>query len=182
MARQTANHRGDATVPDRARPAGPGRCATQLNGVVRSRDACGSIPLDGGGSGNLRCNSSDSSMPVFPSIQKLRAQAAPYPSVPRLPAPSRKVFVEDFVRTSTPAIFRGMLDDWPAFGKWNLEFLRQHHASLDVLTFPVRDRLTQANAERGSANIPRHLGECLERISKPSAGEGVVVTTWFSGL
>jgi len=115
-------------------------------------------------------------------IQKLRAQAASYPSVPRLPAPSRKVFVEDFVRTSTPAIFQGMLDDWPAFGKWNLEFLRRHHASLDVLTFPVRDGLTQANAERGSANIPRPLGECLDRISKPSAGESVAVTTWFSGL
>jgi cupin-like protein len=120
---------------------------------------------------------------VQPSPQTRPDPITPaYPGVPRLAAPGKAEFLERFVKTSTPAIFRGLLDRWPAFAKWNLEFFRREHASLDVLTFPVRDGLVQANEERGSANLPRPLGECLDEMSRPSGREGVAVTTWFSGL
>lgn len=109
------------------------------------------------------------------------ASAAPA-FVRRGPAPSRDAFVAGHLRPGTPAIFEGMLDHWPARRKWSLEFFRQHYASAQVWTFPVRERLIQANAERGSANDLRTLEDCLHSVARPSGEGGVAITTWFNGL
>ena len=103
-------------------------------------------------------------------------------TVRRHPAPSRSDFVDGFVKPGTPAIFEGMLGEWPALRKWSLEFFRQHYAATQVLTFPVQDRLIQANAERGSANDLRALDDCLLSVGRHDGADGVAVTTWFTGL
>jgi hypothetical protein len=90
--------------------------------------------------------------------------------------------VEHYLKPGNPAVFQGMLDQWPALQKWSLEFFHQHHALVKVLAFPVQDRLVQANAERGSANIALSLQDCLESVATRPDGDGVAVTTWFDGL
>ncbi len=39
-------------------------------------------------------------------------------------APSREAFDERFVRTGTPAVIEGAIDDWPAHARWTEDYLR----------------------------------------------------------
>ncbi len=42
---------------------------------------------------------------------------------------SREEFLRDYYQTNTPVIITGMMDDWPALKKWDLDFFQQHFAS-----------------------------------------------------
>ena len=50
---------------------------------------------------------------------------SPNGSIPRVHKPSRSTFQRDFVLKARPAILTGVLDEWPALGKWTPQFFAE---------------------------------------------------------
>jgi hypothetical protein len=44
----------------------------------------------------------------------------------------RDVFLRDYYSVNQPVIITGMMDNWPAMQKWNLDYFRTHFAERDV--------------------------------------------------
>ena len=44
---------------------------------------------------------------------------------------SRQEFLRDYYTTNRPVIITGMMDDWPAMRKWNLDFFHQRFGAGD---------------------------------------------------
>jgi hypothetical protein len=47
------------------------------------------------------------------------------PVVPRVHKPSAEQFLNDFYTAGRPAVITGMMEDWPAMQKWNLDYFAQ---------------------------------------------------------
>src|SRR5208283_400058 len=45
---------------------------------------------------------------------------------------SRDEFLRDYYCTNRPVIITGMMDDWPALGKWNLDFFESHFGDREI--------------------------------------------------
>jgi hypothetical protein len=73
--------------------------------------------------------------------------------VPGLFRPSRATFEKDFARRRSPVKVGGLLDDWPALERWNLDFLVEHHGSA---------RLPVARRECEDSVWFKHVGMTLE--------------------
>jgi lysine-specific demethylase 8 len=56
----------------------------------------------------------------------------PVTPVPRVPAPPPDVFEREYVNRSRPVILTGMIDGWPARGRWSPEYLRESYGDARV--------------------------------------------------
>jgi hypothetical protein len=46
--------------------------------------------------------------------------------------PSRQEFLNDYYSTNRPVIITGMMDDWPALRKWNLDFFQEQFGEREI--------------------------------------------------
>ncbi|HET9896549.1 MAG TPA: cupin-like domain-containing protein [Streptosporangiaceae bacterium] len=89
--------------------------------------------------------------------------------VRRVHRPHRREFYRQFVKTRTPAIITGLMDDWPAMSKWTPEYV------LDALgrsTMPVnaQDPNDILLLGRIGQFVELSPGETLQRINSSSDG------------
>ncbi len=52
--------------------------------------------------------------------------------IPRRHRLSRGQFLDDYYSTNRPVIITGMMDDWPALQKWNLDFFEQNFGDREI--------------------------------------------------
>ena len=45
---------------------------------------------------------------------------------------SRQEFLRDYYTTNRPVIITGMMDDWPAMRKWNLDFFHEQFGEREI--------------------------------------------------
>jgi hypothetical protein len=62
--------------------------------------------------------------------------------VERVHRPERQDFYRRFVRTRTPAIITGLMDDWPAMQKWDASYLFKHLGDADL---PINQQDPKSN-------------------------------------
>jgi len=61
--------------------------------------------------------------------------------IPRVPTLSKEAFIRDYFRPQKPVVIERIADDWPAFEKWNLEYIKQVAGDKEVPLYddrPVR--------------------------------------------
>jgi hypothetical protein len=66
--------------------------------------------------------------------------------VERVHRPERQEFYRKFVRTRTPAIITGLMDDWPAMRTWNPSYLFKHLGDADL---PINQQDPKSNLVLG---------------------------------
>jgi hypothetical protein len=92
--------------------------------------------------------------------------------VPRLHRPQRQDFEERFVEPGLPVILTGLLDAWPAWHKWEVDYLRQRvgQARVDYKVSATRvhpDFYAPARPRRRSGTLESYL----ERITTGDEAE-----------
>lgn len=45
--------------------------------------------------------------------------------IPRIENITRKAFLRDYVRPQKPVVVKNLINDWPAYDKWNLDYIRE---------------------------------------------------------
>lgn len=45
--------------------------------------------------------------------------------IPRVKTISKEVFIRDYFKPQKPVVIEQCIEDWPAYSKWNLEFIKQ---------------------------------------------------------
>src|SRR5262245_37827860 len=55
-----------------------------------------------------------------------------YRAIPRLHRPDEELLAREFLVPERPVILTGVVDDWPAFGRWNAQYLKQALGSRPV--------------------------------------------------
>lgn len=75
--------------------------------------------------------------------------------IPRKERLSAEEFLRDYYSTNRPVIITGMMDDWPALKKWNLDYFREHFADREVEVQFGRD--ADANYEMNSIAHKRKM-------------------------
>jgi len=69
--------------------------------------------------------------------------------LPRLTALSTTEFRRRHVARRRPAVFAGLVDDWPAVRRWNLEFLQSAYPAVAVTTAQVAAGVVVMDPRRG---------------------------------
>jgi hypothetical protein len=87
--------------------------------------------------------------------------------VARVHRPDRRDFYRQFVRTRTPAIITGLMDDWPAMTTWTPEYLFKHLGDTDQ---PINQQDPKANLILGQIGnfIRMPAADAVDAIQKPA--------------
>ncbi len=90
-------------------------------------------------------------------------------AIDRRHRPSRDEFLRDYYSTNRPVIITGMMDDWPAMRKWNLDYFAEKLGDREVDV--QMGRTTGANYETEQEKYTRRIrfGEFIEKVR--TAGE-----------
>jgi hypothetical protein len=89
--------------------------------------------------------------------------------VPRRHRLSREEFLREYYSTNRPVVITGMMDDWPALGKWNLDYFAEELGDRDVEV--QMGRTASANYEIEQQKYTRRIRfrEFVEKVR--TAGE-----------
>jgi hypothetical protein len=79
---------------------------------------------------------------------------------------SRGAFLEDYYSASRPVIITGMMDDWPAMRRWNLDFFSEKFGAREVDVQVGRNAAGNANyeAEREKFRRKMMFSEFVEKV------------------
>lgn len=64
-------------------------------------------------------------------------------NIPRVSTITKKEFLENYFKPQKPVVIEGFVEDWPAYAKWNLEYMREVAGKITVPLYddrPVNDR------------------------------------------
>jgi lysine-specific demethylase 8 len=81
--------------------------------------------------------------------------------LPRVAASSRQEFFERYVG---PAVFAGLVNDWPAVGRWTLDFLADAYPSVTVTTAEVAAGVVVMDRRRGLIQGPKQIRAFIDAL------------------
>lgn len=58
--------------------------------------------------------------------------------IPRIQSTTKKAFIRDYVRPQKPVVIEHLIDDWDAFGTWNLSYIREIAGDKEVPLYDDR--------------------------------------------
>ena len=58
--------------------------------------------------------------------------------IPRVGALTKEVFIRDYFRPQKPVVIEGFIEDWPAYSKWNLDYMREIAGNKEVPLYDNR--------------------------------------------
>ena len=79
--------------------------------------------------------------------------------IERVHNPSPATFVSEFVNEGRPAIITGVVDCWPAAGRWTPEFLQQNYGEV-----PIKYEIWRGDADK---NDPLEFHRSYTSAEKP---------------
>lgn len=91
----------------------------------------------------------------------------PLASVARIHAPSPAEFRERYVRTSTPVVMTGLLDTWPAKGRWSPEYLKQRFGEAMIPSIRTRGGMLEHDARAGVVYQPVRMASFVDGLAMP---------------
>jgi Cupin-like domain len=77
---------------------------------------------------------------------------------------SREAFLNDHYSTNRPVIITGMMDDWPALRKWNLDFFAENYGDREVEVQQGRSAGDNYEIERERYIRRVRFGDFVERV------------------
>jgi len=118
---------------------------------------------------------------IYRKLDTLRSE---HGVIPRKHKLNREEFFRDYYCLNRPVIITGMLDDWPALKKWNVDYLQAQYG----------DRLIEVQTNRNSnsryeieCSDPRHrqtmtVTQVVDKIRKADKSNDIYVTAGNSSL
>jgi Family of unknown function (DUF6065)/Cupin-like domain len=99
----------------------------------------------------------------YRKLNRLRSKAG---EIERRHKLSRGAFLDDYYSTSRPVIITGMMDDWPAMQKWNLDYFAQRFGTREVDVQIGRNAAGSANYEADREKFRRKMNfaEFIEMV------------------
>jgi lysine-specific demethylase 8 len=76
---------------------------------------------------------------------QLNAPRSPMRTLERVHRPSREAFIETYLKQDKPVIITGLLDDWPALGKWTDDYLNERVGDRLMPFWVSRDQVFGVN-------------------------------------
>ena len=77
---------------------------------------------------------------------------------------SRDEFLEDYYCANRPVIITGMMDDWPALGKWSLDYFAQKFGDREVEVQFGRDASGNYEVEREKFRRRMIFSHYIEKV------------------
>ncbi len=62
--------------------------------------------------------------------------------IPREKRISKKDFLERYVKPQKPVVIEHLIDDWPAFKKWDLDYIKEVAGDKNVPLFDSNERIS----------------------------------------
>ncbi len=84
--------------------------------------------------------------------------------LPRLAPMSRAEFHREYVAPRRPAVCTGLVDDWPALGRWTLGLLEDAYPAVSVTTARVAADVVVMDRRRGLIHASEPLGAFLAAL------------------
>jgi hypothetical protein len=118
---------------------------------------------------------------MLESLSKLRRMHPEAKTVPRRHRISRDEFLREFYSQSQPVIITGMMDDWPAMQKWNLDYFAEKAGEREVeVQF---GRTNDPNFEINGPKLKRKMpfGEYIDMVRNAGVTNDFYMTANNSG-
>lgn len=87
--------------------------------------------------------------------------------IPRVASMTKEDFVRNYLKPQRPVVIEKLTEDWPAYEKWNLEYIKQHAGDKTVPLYD--DRPVDANEGFNEAHAQMKMGEYIDLLkTKPT--------------
>lgn len=87
--------------------------------------------------------------------------------IPRVENISKEAFVRDYVQPQKPVVIKKLIDTWPAYSKWNLEYIREVAGDRTVPLYD--DRPISSQFKFNQAHAEMKMSEYIDVLeSKPT--------------
>jgi len=93
---------------------------------------------------------------------------------------ARAEFFRQYYSAGRPVIISGMLDDWPALGKWNIDFLSRQYAEKIVEIQADRNTDGQDESNKTRHQIKMRFGDYLDWIRRQDSSNDRYLTAYNS--
>ena len=83
-------------------------------------------------------------------------------NIPKVKTFSKADFVRDYVRPQKPVVIERLIEDWPAFEKWNLQYIRDIAGDKEVPLYDDRPissefKFNEPNEYKRKGKLADHL-------------------------
>ncbi len=101
----------------------------------------------------------------------------PAKSIPRISPIHKTKFFKEYVSLAKPVIIEGLVDEWPAFGKWSMQYFAERYAKVAPVTVKVKDGKHDFDLEHGTGIFNKPMEETLKKIMAGNVSEGYAIGT-----
>lgn len=91
-----------------------------------------------------------------------------FAGIKRVPGPSPREFETRYVRNSTPAIFTGLVDEWPALSLWTPQHLKSRCGHRLIPSARTREGMLEHDEKNGVVYEPIELGRFVDSLESPA--------------
>jgi hypothetical protein len=102
--------------------------------------------------------------------------------VPRRHKLSRDEFLDAYYTAGRPVIITGMMDDWPAMTRWNLDYLTQRCGEREVEIQFNRDADQHYELRKTEHRKTMPFGEYVERVRNAGRSNDFYMTAYNEGM
>lgn len=101
---------------------------------------------------------------------------APIP-VKRITPPTQEEFEKNYLKANKPVIITGMVNDWPALSKWNMDYFGQNFGETKAGVVRLKDGECDLNNFTGSRLDYISVGETVRAINAGRTDNGLAVAS-----
>lgn len=101
--------------------------------------------------------------------------------IPRRHRLSRADFLHDHYTTSRPVIITGMMEDWPAVSKWNLDYFEQRLGEREVQVQQQRNSDARYEINKVAHQKLMPFGEFVRKVRKAGRDNDFYMTAYNEG-
>jgi hypothetical protein len=120
-----------------------------------------------------RLNKREWLLAVIRKLNRLRSRSGEIERRHRLP---RSEFLDDYYCAGRPVIITGMMDDWPALGKWSLDYFAREFGAREVDVQVGRGASDNYEADREKYRQKLKFSDFIEKVSASGKSNDIYIT------
>ncbi|AXT18767.1 cupin-like domain-containing protein [Flavobacteriaceae bacterium AU392] len=84
--------------------------------------------------------------------------------VPRVKTITKEEFIKNYFKPQKPVVITNLIEDWPAYNKWNLDYIKQVAGDKTVPLYD--DRPVDANAKFNAAHAEMKMSDYIDLLKR----------------
>ncbi len=101
----------------------------------------------------------------------------PAKEIPRISPLDKATFYRDFVSKNKPVIIEGLVNDWPAMKKWNMNFFAENFSKVEPVTIAVKNGKCDVTIENGVQISYTAIEKTINKIVEGNVQNGFAIAT-----